>query len=321
MARVVAQVLPSAGFYIRRVAGLWPYFVLEVRCTRHGINGSEVKKLGQMSNFPADGSREVAHTQWQAPAASVVSHARAREHIFLPSPAPPASSVRSTKPSIKSRCIDTLLPSTRMLYSTIAVAAAAFVGLASAQNDTSSYNTPIPCCSLDVGQISQDLRVTWCQANENTCRELCGGPGKLASNGNDCNSETLEYECMCSDETDKHDDLADYEQSVPGQMCRAWFMACNEAAGDDADVLDACERAEENECGDLKTEDATEAGNEDSASASSSATPSATNTDSPSGTQSEAATDPTGTGAAANLVGYGTPALVGGFLAMFGFVL
>jgi hypothetical protein len=73
-----------------------------------------------------------------------------------------------------------------MLYSTIIVAASAFAGFASAQNATS--DTPIPCCSVAASSVSADDRQTWCQANQNTCVELCGGQGKLASNGNKCDT-------------------------------------------------------------------------------------------------------------------------------------
>jgi hypothetical protein len=73
-----------------------------------------------------------------------------------------------------------------MRYSTIIVAASAFAGFASAQNGTSTYDTPIPCCTVAASSVPEDDRQTWCTANENTCVELCGGQGKLASNGNEC---------------------------------------------------------------------------------------------------------------------------------------
>jgi len=75
-----------------------------------------------------------------------------------------------------------------MLYSTLIVAASAFAGFASAQNASSQYQTPIPCCSVDPNSVSQNDRQTWCTANQNTCVELCGGQGKIASQGNTCNS-------------------------------------------------------------------------------------------------------------------------------------
>jgi cobalamin biosynthesis Mg chelatase CobN len=138
---------------------------------------------------------------------------------------------------------------------------------------------------------------------------------------------TLEFECKCSNGTDLQSSLTDYEQSVPGQMCRAWFEACKNAAPDDADGQFACEQAEEQNCGKLTIQDATDAGNGGSSSSASgsatSSSPSATGSDSPSGTEtSEAsATSESAEGAAANLMTYGTPALVGGLFAIFGFAL
>ena len=75
-----------------------------------------------------------------------------------------------------------------MLYSSILVAASALAGFASAQNATGNYNTPIPCCSVDTGSVPLDDKQTWCNANQNTCVELCGGQGQIASNGNECDS-------------------------------------------------------------------------------------------------------------------------------------
>jgi len=75
-----------------------------------------------------------------------------------------------------------------MLYSSIIVAASAFAGLASAQNSTGSYNTPIPCCSVDAGSVPQDDKQAWCNANQNTCVDACGGQASVASQGNNCDS-------------------------------------------------------------------------------------------------------------------------------------
>lgn len=72
-----------------------------------------------------------------------------------------------------------------MRYSTLFVAASALAGFAVAQNST-QYNTPIPCCSVTPSSVDQNDRQSWCQANQNTCVELCGGPGQLSSNGNQC---------------------------------------------------------------------------------------------------------------------------------------
>jgi hypothetical protein len=78
-----------------------------------------------------------------------------------------------------------------MLYSSVIVAASAFAGLVSAQNTTGSYNTPIPCCSVDAGSVPEDNKQSWCNANQNTCVDVCGGQNQIASGGNDCDPVSI----------------------------------------------------------------------------------------------------------------------------------
>jgi len=93
-----------------------------------------------------------------------------------------------------------------MLYSTLLIAASAIAG-ASAQliSNGTSYNTPIPCCSLPANQLSSDRRSEICEAQFNTCNELCGGVGRVASNGNICDKVSSQHpharrarSCICS---------------------------------------------------------------------------------------------------------------------------
>jgi hypothetical protein len=78
-----------------------------------------------------------------------------------------------------------------MLYSTLVVAASAFAGFASAQSANSTFNTPIPCCSVAAGQVPSSERSSWCEANVNTCVDICGGQANIASNGNSCDDVGL----------------------------------------------------------------------------------------------------------------------------------
>ena len=81
--------------------------------------------------------------------------------------------------------IDTLcaIQQFTMLYSSVIVAVSAFAGLAVAQN-----NTVIPCCTVTTSTVPEDMRQSWCDAQENTCVDLCGGQGDIASNGNTCDA-------------------------------------------------------------------------------------------------------------------------------------
>lgn len=78
-----------------------------------------------------------------------------------------------------------------MLYTSLLAATAAFSGLVSAQNGTSNLNLPStigPCCNVDANGIPTDLKQEWCQASTNTCPEICGGQGQIASGGNECDA-------------------------------------------------------------------------------------------------------------------------------------
>lgn len=193
-----------------------------------------------------------------------------------------------------------------MLYSTLIIAASAFAGLVSAQNDTA-----IPCCSVPANTVPQNLRSEWCAANQNTCVDLCGGPGQIASNGNDCSATDLKYSCKCSNGTDISSALSTYQQTVPALMCFYWFGACINATGTDVTAQFRCTNARDTKCGNATTKAQASASPSGSAARTSGgSTPSAT---SGGATQSS--------GAAAPLGFYATPALAGGLLAVFGLAL
>ncbi|KAF1845628.1 uncharacterized protein K460DRAFT_377001 [Cucurbitaria berberidis CBS 394.84] len=207
-----------------------------------------------------------------------------------------------------------------MLYSTLIVAASAFAGFASAQNSTA--NTAIPCCTVPVTTVPESQRSDWCTANGNTCVDLCGGQGSIASNGNQCESSDLKFTCKCSNGTDITSNLARYQQSVPGLMCRYWFDSCINATGTDASAQFRCIQARDTQCGNQTAKDS-------GSSASSSSSPTGSGSGSASRTSGGSSSSPTSSGAttsssaaaAANLAFYGTPALAGGLLALFGLAL
>jgi hypothetical protein len=74
-----------------------------------------------------------------------------------------------------------------MLYSTLLIAASAIAG-ASAQliSNGTNYGTPIPCCTVPASSLDEDRREAICEAQKNTCSELCGGPSRIGPNGNEC---------------------------------------------------------------------------------------------------------------------------------------
>ncbi|KAH7401933.1 hypothetical protein DE146DRAFT_651987 [Phaeosphaeria sp. MPI-PUGE-AT-0046c] len=202
-----------------------------------------------------------------------------------------------------------------MLYSTFVVAASALVGLASAQNTT--LNTPIPCCTVSPNLVNATERSLWCEANSNTCVDICGGQGQIASNGNNCEPTTLKYTCKCQNGTDAQTAIGAYQQSVPAQMCRFWYGKCVEASGSDAQQRFQCKQALDSQCGNLTINDK---GAVATASQSGSAAASASRT--PTGSSSGASPSPsTGAAAAVAFAQYGTPILAGGLMAIFGIAL
>lgn len=114
--------------------------------------------------------------------------------------------------------------------------------------------------------------------------------------------------------------MADYEQSVPGQMCRFWFDSCINATNENLEQQNFCRNERDAKCGNLTTKPL-----ETSASASGSA--SATGTgggDEATSTGAAPASSSTGA-ASANAIAFarefGGPVLAGGMLAIFGLAL
>ncbi|KAF2832025.1 hypothetical protein CC86DRAFT_377259 [Ophiobolus disseminans] len=206
-----------------------------------------------------------------------------------------------------------------MLYSSLIVVASAFAG-ASAQllSNGTTYNTPIPCCSLSAGVLPQARREEVCEAQRNTCSELCGGVGSVRTN--DCDRTSLVFSCVCSNttvfDTTK---LAPYEQTVPGLVCRDWYNTCiNRTFDNPGQQLTQqfqCDLAKQQQCGNLTTRAAQSSG---SPSGSASRTSGGS---SPSQTSTGAGTSQSSAGVAAGLAMYGTPILAGGLLAVFGIAL
>lgn len=137
--------------------------------------------------------------------------------------------------------------------------------------------------------------------------------------------DTLDFECKCRNGTTPV--MANYEQSVPGQMCRFWYGACINATGQDASQQFACDQTRNSMCGNLTTkgEDPNE-----SSSSSSSSRPTSTSSDSSSNSDASNTAESSGAaqtganapGSAARLArDFGAPVLAGGLIAFFGVAL
>ncbi|KAF2684724.1 hypothetical protein K458DRAFT_25982 [Lentithecium fluviatile CBS 122367] len=209
-----------------------------------------------------------------------------------------------------------------MLYSSLLVAASAFASFATAQNGTIVGLPPTisACCTVAAGQINSTFKGEWCRANKNTCPEICGGQGQVAAKGNELTlQDSLEYTCKCKNGTEP--DLANYEQTVPGQMCRFWYGLCVNASGEDAAQRFACEQTRNTECGNLtsKGEDPSASTSGAIASRTSSATDGSSSPTNSAGGSSSSSTP--GAAALGFARDFGMPLLAGGLVAVFGIAL
>jgi hypothetical protein len=209
-----------------------------------------------------------------------------------------------------------------MLYSTVVFAAAAFSGLVAAQSGNSTV-------TIDPNSVPSSLRQTWCRAQLQTCPQLCPDQ-RTTAGGNTCDVNTLKYSCVCASDN-QSPDVADYEQTLPGQLCRTYVSQCVLAHPNDADGIAECRATN---CGNKTVEEAASSmSSSESASATSSSTRSASGSgasetasstsggDQASSTASSSASATAATGAASGLQIASTGALAVGILAAFGFAL
>jgi hypothetical protein len=123
--------------------------------------------------------------------------------------------------------------------------------------------------------------------------------------------------------------MANYEQSVPGQMCRYWHDACINATFDpitkegNSEQQYACDTIRDQQCGNETTRDASTTSATTSASTRPSSTASSgSESESGSATSSTASGSSSTPGAAVRLAQeFGAPVVAGGLIALFGIAL
>ncbi|KAM0287803.1 hypothetical protein ACHAQH_000335 [Verticillium albo-atrum] len=94
----------------------------------------------------------------------------------------------------------------------------------------------------DINNISENERASWCSGQRNVCDKLCD-PAPT----NDCNYQTLEYDCLCSNGTAPG--LQYYSDSLPTFICNRVFSECNAAAVGNANEQKACLEERDSVCG------------------------------------------------------------------------
>ncbi|KAL2123206.1 hypothetical protein VTJ04DRAFT_3661 [Mycothermus thermophilus] len=159
--------------------------------------------------------------------------------------------------------------------------------------------------TIDPNAIPATRRTEWCNAQYETCAKLCNRQLKT----NECNDNTLEYDCKCSNGTAPG--LEYYIQTMPTFICEQAYSDCIAANTASSRAQDQCKSNIKDNCGTLDPAKVQHGG--DSEESTSSAAPSATQ----SNAQNQATSTSTAGAAAATAfyIGNGVAAIAAGVFA------
>lgn len=107
----------------------------------------------------------------------------------------------------------------------------ALAGLSTAQDQ---YN-------INPDDVPESTREYWCQQQESQCPLIClQQPGVKTQNtvANDCEWETLEYSCICDDNSAPN--ITKYTQTMPYFKCTEWGNQCEKNCGQDSKCANDC---------------------------------------------------------------------------------
>ncbi|KOS20266.1 hypothetical protein ESCO_006083 [Escovopsis weberi] len=140
----------------------------------------------------------------------------------------------------------------------VLIALAASAVTAQVQNYTSSLDMRV-----DPNEVAQQQRAVWCQAQTNSCQQLCN----TNTNDNSCNQATLEYSCTCS-KNSSAPALQYYIQTMPTFICQQVFSDCITANAGNAKGQADCKSHIEKLCGTAKPPLASDDSDDDDSSSS-----------------------------------------------------
>lgn len=150
--------------------------------------------------------------------------------------------------------------------------------------------------TVDIAGLDRSLKSDWCAAEYDTCRVLCDN----SPTANDCETETLEYSCKCSNGSAPGLDY--YIQTIPTFLCNQAYSDCIAANTQSSRAQDECKTNILSQCGTL---DPTKADvNAPSGDSTTSAGSSPTNAPSGSGAANSPASTSTSTGGAVPTAAY-----------------
>ncbi|KAL2017706.1 hypothetical protein VTK56DRAFT_1731 [Thermocarpiscus australiensis] len=99
--------------------------------------------------------------------------------------------------------------------------------------------------TINPGAVDPSTRSDWCNAEYNTCKLLCGGD----PTANECDTDTLDYKCTCSNGTAPGLDY--YTQTMPTFICEQAYADCIAANTGNARGQDNCTKTIKDHCGTL----------------------------------------------------------------------
>lgn len=135
-----------------------------------------------------------------------------------------------------------------------ALVATAIVALANAQTiETFSASSvaatatqsqsmpPAATQGFNPNNVTEAEKFNWCLAQLNSCPQICGGAASL----NDCDSDTLTYNCVCPNATVP--DSTAFAQTLPFFICEETYRQCVNNNPNNAQGQAACR--ENQKCG------------------------------------------------------------------------
>ncbi|KAK4165726.1 hypothetical protein QBC43DRAFT_27566 [Cladorrhinum sp. PSN259] len=99
--------------------------------------------------------------------------------------------------------------------------------------------------TIDKSQVESGTKIDWCNAQFNSCGELCGGTPKA----NDCSSTTLDYTCTCQNGTAPGLDY--YAGTLPSFICQEAYRQCIKNNPTDVKAQSNCKTTIQDNCGTL----------------------------------------------------------------------
>ncbi|KAJ6259827.1 hypothetical protein Dda_5469 [Drechslerella dactyloides] len=108
------------------------------------------------------------------------------------------------------------------MHFSASVAAVALTSLLSVVSAQSYYN-------VNPDDIDQGTKNTWCSNQVAACPNLCNDQGSVDPSKNECDTDTLQFSCICSDNTVPN--ATQYSQTIPYFLCTYQVQNCVDNCG------------------------------------------------------------------------------------------